>query len=164
MRNVIEADERVSRELSAVIEAISDDPDIDEPVTLGFVRDRIGKALAGAAEAERIHHFGNEETLYAEADALVEEYGEDVLAIDLATVKASEELSIIIETVLDGSDEEVAPTLGTVRQAMAAGLIARLAGDGLIEADEEQTLLAEIDTLIERAGEDAVAEYVLRFD
>lgn len=164
MRNVIEAEGRVSRELSAVIEAMSDDPDLEEPVTLGFVRHRIGKALAGSVEEERIHRFGNEETLYAEVEALIEEYGDDVLAIDLASVKASEDLSIIIETVLDDTDEEIAPTLGTVRQAMASGLVARLAGDGLIEPDEEQTLLAEIDTLIERSGEDAVAENVLRFE
>lgn len=164
MRNVIEADERVSRELSAVIEAIASDPDIDEPVTLGFVRDRIRQTLAGFAEAERAHLFGDEETLCAEVDALIEEYGEDVLAIDLATVKASEDLSIVIEVVLDGTDEDIAPTLGTVREAMVDGLVARLVGEGVIELDEEQTLLAEIDALIERYGEDTLAESILRFE
>lgn len=164
MRNAIEADERVSRELSAVIEAIAGDPDIDEPVTLGFVRDRIRQTLAGFAEAERAHLFGDEETLSAEVDALIEEYGEDVLAIDLATVKASEDLSIVIEIVLDETDEDIAPTLGTVREAMADGLVARLEGEGLIEPDEEQTLLAEIDALIERLGEYTLAESVLRFE
>ena len=164
MRNAIEANERVSREMSAVIEAISDDPDIDEPVTLGFVRDRIRKALDGFAEAELIHRFGDEETLCAEADALIEEYGEDILAIDLAMVKASEDLSIVVEAVVDDTDEDVAPTLGTVRQAMADGLVARLVGEGLIEPDEEQTLLAEIDALIEFLGADALAERLLRFE
>lgn len=164
MRDAIEANERVSRELSAVIEAISGDPNIDEPVTLGFVRDRIRKALAGFAEAELIHRFGDEETLCTEADALIEEYGEDVLAIDLATVKASEDLSIVIEAVVDNADEDVAPTLRTVRQALDDGLVARLVGEGQIEPDEEQTLLAEIDALIERLGEDALAESLLRFE
>lgn len=164
MRNAIEADERVSRELSAVIEAIAGDPDIDEPVTLGFVRDRIRQTLAGFAEAERAHLFGDEETLSAEVDALIEEYGEDVLAIDLATVKASEDLSIVIEILLDETDEDIAPTLGTVREAMADGLVARLEGEGLIEPDEEQTLLAEVDALIERLGEYTLAESVLRFE
>ncbi|MCK9382564.1 MAG: hypothetical protein M0P95_16060 [Sulfuritalea sp.] len=164
MRNAIEADERVSQELSAVIDALSSNPDIGEAVTLGVVRASIRRALAGFAEGERIHQFGDEEMLCAEVDALIEEYGEDVLAIDLATVKASEGLSTIIEALMDDTDEDIALTLGGVRAAMAAGLVARLAGEGLIESDEEQTLLAEIDTLIERGGEDTLAESVLRFE
>src|ERR1035437_8232425 len=121
MRNASEANERVSRELSAVIESICDDPDIEEPVTRGFVRDGIRKAIAGFAEAWRIHRFGDEEMLCAETDALIEEYGEDVLASDLVNVKASEDLSIVIEAVVDDTDEDVVATLGTVRQAMADG-------------------------------------------
>lgn len=164
MRNAIEADERVSQELSAMIEAISNDPDIDEVVTLGIVRDRIWQALAGFSDAERTHLFGDEEMLCAELDALIEEHGEDVLAIQLAGVKASEDLSTIIEALMDDTDEDIALTLGAVREAMAGGLVAGLAGDGLIEPDEEQTLLAEIDALIERLGEDELAENVLRFE
>jgi hypothetical protein len=164
MRNAIEADERVSQELSAVIETISGDPDIDEAVTLGFVRDSIRQTLDGFGAAERLHLFGDEETLRAELDALIEEYGEDVLAIDLAAVKASEDLSAIIEALLDDTDADIVPTLRTVREAMADGLVASLVGEGLIEADEEQTLLAEMDALIERLGEDVLAETVLRFE
>jgi citrate synthase len=164
VRNAIEADERVSQELSAMIETLSNDPDSDEVVTLGVVRDRIRQTLAGFAEAERIHLFGDEETLGAEIDALIEEYGEDAQAIQLASVKASEDLSTIIEALMDDTEEDIALTLGAVRQAMAAGLVAGLAGDGLIEPDEEQTLLAEIEWLIERLGEDALAENVLRFE
>ncbi len=164
MRNAIEADERVSQELSAVIEAIAGNPDTDEAVTLGVVRESIRQTLAGFAEAERIHLFGDEETLCAEVDALIEEYGEDVLAINLATVKASNGLSTIIEALMDDTDEDTALTLGGVRRAMADGLVASLAGDGLIESDDEQTLLAEIETLIERGGEDMLAENVLRFE
>ncbi|MDO8932760.1 MAG: hypothetical protein Q7U97_10225 [Rhodocyclaceae bacterium] len=164
MRNAIEADERVSQELSALIEAMSNDPDINEVVTLGVVRDGIRQTLVGFAEAERIHRFGDEEMLGAEVNALIEEYGEDALAIQLATVKASEDLSTIIEALMDDTDADIALTLGAVRQAMADGLVAGLAGDGLIEPDEEQTLLAEIEGLIERLGEDALAEDVLRFE
>lgn len=164
MGNAIEADERVSQELSALIEAISSNPDIDEAVTLGVVRDRIRQTLAGFADTERIHLFGDEESLSAEVDALIEEYGEDVLAIHLAAVKASEDLSTIIEALMDDTDEDIALTLGAVREAMADGLVASLAGEGLIEPDEEQTLLAEIDTLIERLGGDTLAESVLRFE
>lgn len=164
MRNPIEADERVSLELSAVIEAMADDPDIEEAVTLGVVRDRIRQTLAGYAAAERIHLFGDEETLCAEIEALIDEYGEDVLAIDLASIKASEDLSTVIEALLDGTDADIGLTLGAVRDAMIDGLLASLAGDGLIEPDEEQTLLAEIEGLIEHYGDDALAEDVLRFE
>lgn len=164
MRNTIEVEQRVSQELSAVIEAISGDPDSDAVVTLGVVRDRIRQTLADFAEAERIHLFGDEEMLCAELDALIEEYGEDVLAIQLASVKASDDLSTLIEALMDDTDADVALTLGAVRQAMADGIVAGLAGDGLIEPDEEQMLRAEIDGLIERLGEDELAENVLRFE
>jgi len=164
MRNAIEADERVSQELSAVIEAIAGNPDIDEAVTLGVVRDSIRQTLAGFAEAEGIHLFGDEETLCAEVDALIEEYGEDVLAIHLATVKASDGLSTIIEALMDDTDEDIALTLERCAELWSMASLPSLAGDGLIESDEEQTLLAEIETLIERVGEDTLAESVLRFE
>lgn len=164
MRNVIEVDGRVSQELSTVIEMIAGDPDLEEEVTLGFVRDRLRETLAGFAEAERIHLFGDEDTLSAEIDGLIEEYGDDVMAIDLATVKASEDLSTIIEALLDETDEETGLTLGAVREAMAGGLIASLVGSGLLEPDDEQTLYAEIEALVERLGEDTLAEIVLRFE
>ena len=57
-----------------------------------------------------------------------------------------------------------APTLGWVRDAMTGGLIARLVGDGTIDPDEDQTLLAEIDALIERYGDDVIAEDFVRFE
>jgi hypothetical protein len=47
---------------------------------------------------------------------------------------------------------------------MLNGLTARLIGEGVIEADDEQTLLAEIDRLIEHNGEDAVAETFIRYE
>jgi hypothetical protein len=56
------------------------------------------------------------------------------------------------------------PTLAGVREAMRAGLVAQLVGDGIIDADDEQALQAEIDVLIERDGEDALAEELVRFD
>lgn len=164
MRNVIEVDGRVSQELSTVIELIAGDPDLEEEVTLGFVRDKLRQTLAGFAEAERIHLFGDEDTLCAEIDGLIEEYGDDIMAADLAVVKASEDLSVIIEALLDETDEEMALTLEEVRGAMADGLMASLVGDGLVEPDDEQTLQAEIEALVERLGGDTLAETVLRFE
>ncbi|NWG31578.1 MAG: hypothetical protein HXY29_08800 [Rhodocyclaceae bacterium] len=164
MQTVIEPDERVSKELSMVIEAIANDPEGTAPVTLGVVRERLRQTLAGFAEAERVHSFGDEELLSAEVDALIDEYGEEALATELVSVKASEELSSVIETLLDERDEDVVPTLGEVREAMQAGLVARLVGAGRLEAEDEQALDAEIDALIERLGEDEPAENVLRYE
>jgi len=162
MQTITEPDERVSQELSAVIEAIANDPDVTTPVTLGVVRDRLRQTLAGFAEAERVHEFGDEEMLSAEIAALIDEYGEDALATELVNDKASEALSTVIETVLDESDEDIVPTLGDVRAAMQNGLIARLVGAGLLEEEDEQPLEAEIEALIERLGAEEPAENVLR--
>jgi hypothetical protein len=54
--------------------------------------------------------------------------------------------------------------LGVVWQAVAQGLAARVIGEGTIDLDEDATLLAEIDELIRRSGEDAVAEDFIRFE
>jgi hypothetical protein len=158
-----EADSRISEELSEFIEPLTNNPDIEALVTLGFVRDILQDTVGDERTAEEPHRFGNEESLYAEVVALIEEYGEDVLAIDFIIAKASDELSWLIEALIDASEEDVTPTLGSVRAAITAGLAARLVGEGAIEADEEQTLLAEIDVLINHYGEDLPAENLLRF-
>jgi hypothetical protein len=162
MQTLTEPDERVSQALSAVIEAIANNPDVTTPVTLGEVRDRLRQTLDGFAEAERVHEFGDEEMLSAEIAALIDEYGEDALATELVNDKASEALSTVIETVLDESDTDIVPTLGDVRAAMQNGLIARLVGAGLLEEEDEQPLEAEIEALIERLGAEEPAENVLR--
>lgn len=159
----INVDSRVSEELSGVMDAMIGNPDFDEPVTLGFVRDKLREAIA-AQGREVVLRPGSEGSLYAEAAALAEEFGEDTLAEELVAAKASESLSDLIEALLDRGDEDVAPTLGDVREAIVRGLAAQLAGEGIIDSDEDQPLLAEVDALIERHGEETLAEDVLRFD
>ena len=163
----IEPESRVSEELAEAMEAIVNDPDIEEPVTLALVRDKLREQLATqgieAEEADR-HDFGNEESLYAEIEELIDEFGEDAFAADFTTVKASQELSEVIESILDNSEADIAPTLETVREAMTNGWLAHLVGNGVIEADGEESLLAEIDFLIERYGPDCLAEDVLGFE
>lgn len=159
----IDADARVSEELSEVMEAMIDNPDFAGPVTLGFVRDKLREAI-GAQDREPDLKPGSEGSLYAEVDALADEFGEDMLATEFVVTKASESLSELIEAVIDRSDEDVAPTLGDVREAITGGLAAELEGEGILDADEGQPLLAEIDALIERYGADALAENALRFD
>jgi hypothetical protein len=157
-----DANDRVSEELSEVLEAVLAEVQ-DEPVTLGMARDKLKEALAeqGRAASRRI---GSEQSLYAELESLVEEFGEDAPAIDFVVVKASDELSELIEEVLDRTEDEHGVTLGRVREAIERGLTAELEGMGRFEPDVEQPLLAELDALIERYGADAPAEDVLRFD
>jgi hypothetical protein len=157
-----DANDRVSEELSEVLEAVVALAD-DEPVSLGMARDKLKQALAeqGRAASRRI---GSEQTLYAELGSLVEEYGEEAPAIDFIAVKASDELSELIEELLDQTEAEQGVTIGVVREAVRQGLMADLEGEGRFEPDVEQPLLAELDDLIERYGADTPAEAVLRFD
>jgi chitinase len=160
----IEAESRVSEELAAAMEAIANDPDREEPATLALVRDKLRQQLAAQGVEATRHEFGEEQSLYAEVEALIDEYGEDALALEFTAVKASDELSEVIETILDNSDADTLPTLEKVRAEMAESWLGRLAGEGVIEPDQEQSLLAEIDALIERYGPDLPAENLLRFD
>ena len=68
------------------------------------------------------------------------------------------------EAVVGDENRENPPTLSTVRDAILAGLGARLVGDGELEDDEDDTLLTEIDALIEQFGEDTLAEELLRYE
>jgi hypothetical protein len=160
----IEPDSHVSEELAAAMEGIINDPDLDEPVTLGRVRNRLRQQLATQGIEAGAHAFGEEQSLYAEIEALIQEYGEDALALEFTGVKASDALSEVIETILDNSDADTLLTLEEVRAEMAEAWLGRLAGEGVIEPDEEQSLLAEMDALIERHGPDFPAESLLRFD
>jgi len=157
-----EVDSRVSEELAAFIAPLVDNPDVEAPLTLGFIRQRI--LAAANAQGVEPRRFGDGESLAAEIEALIEEFGEDALAVDFVAVKASEDLSRFIEALLDLSDADIVPSLGGVRTAIAEGWVARLAGDGVIDSDEDQTLLAEVDALIERYGKDMPAENLLRFE
>jgi len=51
-----------------------------------------------------------------------------------------------------------------VRDAVDQGLLAELEGEGLIESDDAQAIVAELDALIERYGADQPAEDLLRMD
>ena len=158
----IGVESRASEELAAFIATLVDTADSDTPVTLGYIRERI----LGAARAQGVEPLrsGSAETLAAEIETLIEEFGDDASAADFVAVKASEDLSKFIETLLDMSEADVVPTLGGMRTAVVDGWAARLAGDGVIDEDSEQTLLAELDALIARYGADKPAEDVLGFE
>ena len=165
IRNPIDIATRVSPRLSALLNSRANDPDTEQVVTLGAVRRFLADLLPGDfREAERFHHFDISESLLDELDAFIEEFGASALAIDFVQASASEPLSRAIEWVVNDENRENPPTLAAVRDALLAGLAARLVGDGVIEDDEDDTLLAEIEGLIEQFGADTLAEEFIRYE
>jgi len=165
IRNPIDVANRVSPELSALIETLINDTELEQPITLASVRAFVTGLLSTAyTEAEKLHHFDINESLLDELDALIEEFGEIALAIDFVQDIASEALSRVIETIMNDDNQLAPPTLETVRDAITSGLSASLIGTGTLEEDEDDTLLAEIEALIDSYGADALAEEFLRYE
>lgn len=163
--NPIDIAVQVSPRLSALLASRVNDPEADQPITLVAVRRFLAGLLpADFRETERMHHFDVDISLLDEIDALIEEFGEEALAVDFVQASASEELSLVIEFMVNDENRENPPTLEAVREAIVSGLGARLVGEGVLEEDEDDTLLAEVDALIEHFGADAVAEDFLRYE
>jgi hypothetical protein len=164
-RNSIDIASRVSPRLSALLDSRVNNPECEQPVTLMAVRRFLADLLPDDfKEAERLHHFDISESPLDELDALIEEFGASALAVDFVQASASEPLSRVIESVVNDENRENPPTLAVIRDALLAGLGARLVGDGVLEEDEDDTLLAEIDALIEQSGADTLAEAFLRYE
>lgn len=159
----IDPDAQVSPELSEVMSSLLDNPEILEPVTLDTVRSVLLHTL-DSDDPDEAPRIGLEETLLAEVEQLIDEYGDDALAGDFVSTSASDALSEFIEAVLERADDEVEVVLGDVRDAVDQGLLAELEGAGLLESDDAQALVAELDGLIERYGADMPAEDLLRMD
>jgi len=135
MRLSIDIAAHVSPELSAIIDGLINDPDIEEPVTLGVVRESVAGGPLG--------------DVLVEIDTLIEQCTDRAPAIDFAAANASEQLARMIEAILNDPSTRQRLTLGAVREALVG---------------EDETLLAEIDDLIERFGADAVAEHLMRYE
>ncbi len=164
-RPAVDASIRVSPQLSALMESRANDPDTDYPATLAQVRDFLADMLPGPFKAaERMHRFDIGDSMLDELDALIEEYGRDALAADFCRVSASEPLSRVIEVVINDENREFPPTLSAVRDAMTSGLLTRLVGEGVLDGDEDDSLLAEIEALIDHHGADELAEGFLRYE
>ncbi|MBI3067397.1 MAG: hypothetical protein HYY79_00395 [Betaproteobacteria bacterium] len=164
IRHSLDVAARVSAELSEIIETLVNDPDREEAATLEEVRGTLVESGTAEAVQEESLHPQERNSVLAEIDGLIEEYGGEALAIDFVVAKASAGLSRIIEAAMDDVSLPDEPTLGAVREAMVNGLTARLIGDGVLDADEDATLLAEIDELIRHYGADAVAENFIRLE
>ena len=164
LRLPIDIATRVSPELSAAIDALVSDPDREEPPTLDDVRVALKTESLRWSREGGLLHPQDRTSIVVELDELIDEFGKDALAIDFVGVNASEGLSRVIEASMNDPGLPDEPTLGSVREAMLHGLTARLIGNGVIDADEDATLLDEIDELIRRHGEDAAAEAFIRLE
>jgi hypothetical protein len=165
IRNPIDVSSRVSPRLSALLSSRVNNPECEQPVTLMAVRRFLADLLpADFKEAERLHHFDIGESPLDELDVLIEEFGGSALAVDFVRVNVSEQLSRAIESVVNDENRENPPTLDVIRDALLAGLGARLVGDGVLEEDEDDTLLSEIEAMIEHFGADTLAEEFLRYE
>jgi hypothetical protein len=165
IRNPIDVASRVSPNLSVLIENYVNRSELGQDVTLAGVRDFATSLLPKAfTETEQLHHFDINESLLDELSALIEEFDETALAIDFVQVTASEPLSRVIDAVINDRDQENPPTLGIVKNMIISGLSASLVGAGVLDEDEDDVLLAEIETLIDRHGADALAEEFLRYE
>ena len=150
--------EHTSQALSAVIATVLDDEEVAQPATLADVREAV------LAEVKTVtiplNRFSSDDwqQLRDEIDDLIEEHGSDALAVRFLRPWASEPLCRLIEA---GLDELGEPTLGGLFEAAEQGLLANLIGQGEIDDDEAQTVIAELKRLIDRHGEDAMAEDLL---
>lgn len=165
IRNPIDVATRVSPNLSALIASRLNRAALAEDITLATIRDFVTGVLSDAfTETEQLHHFDINESLLDELDALIEEFGETALAIDFVQEMASEPLSRVIDTVINTSERENPATLEMVKDALISGLSANLVGSGVLDEDEDDVLLAEIESLIDRHGPDALAEMFIRYE
>lgn len=163
LRLPVDVASRVSAELSELLERLVNDPERDTPPTLDDICSALARARPGESAFEALHPQDHG-TVISELDDLIEEFGGDLLASDFISVKASEALSRVIQAVMDDPTGSGGPTLGAVREAVEGGLAARMVGDGALDFDDEAAVLAEIDELIERCGEDVLAEDFIRLE
>jgi hypothetical protein len=163
LRPPIDVAAHVSAELSALIEAMVDDPDREQPPTLEDVQVALKNSPGRSPEGDRLHPQ-NRASVVIELDDLIAEFGNEAPAVDFVGTKASEALSRVIEAAMDDVELPDSPTLRAVREAMVNGLTARLVGNGVIDGDEDATLLGEIDELIRRHGENEMAETFIRLE
>ena len=163
IRPSIDVASRVSARLSRLIEKLGG-RDEQPPATLGEVRAAVlAHKPSNVREAEFLHPQDQASRL-TELDALIDEFGPDARALDFVPQRASEALSRVIEAAMNDPALPDYPSLGEVREAMSAGLAARLVGEGTLDEDEEVGLVAEIDELIRRHGVGAPAELLIRLE
>ena len=165
IRNPVDAAVYVSPQLSAFLDRLVNDPDVEQPISLAQVRSYLSNMLSESfREAERMHHFDVSDSILDELGELIDGFGPSALAVEFAQVGASEALTRVIEAVMDDGGRVLPPTLGEVHEAMLGGMVNRLVGDGVLDEDEDDALEIEIEALIGRFGSDALAEEFMRYE
>ncbi len=161
----VDIQETVSHELSTVIEAVMNNYEAQGhgPPTLASVRGAIAGGFLERLKADGLVRVQDETGLVSEVDTLIERVGDDVFAVKFTRPRASEDLSGVIEALLNSEDHDYPPTLSGVRDAMRQGFLANQVGHGQLDSDDEQSLFDEIDALVERHGAGALAEEFLRY-
>ena len=147
--------ENTSDEMSVVITSVLDDEGVAQPATLEDVRQAILAEVKTSSLPLNSFSPDERQQLREEIDSLIEEYGSDALAVRFLRPWASDSLGRLIEA---GMDELGTPTLVTLLEAAESGLLANLIGRGEVDDDEAQTILGELQDLIGRHGENALAE------
>jgi len=155
--------DRSSPALATVIERVLNDPDRSDDATLAMVREAMEQGLiedmvrgGELAETDR-------DAVSQELEDLARELGEDIPAVHLLRYRAASTLSALIRELLARwEDPERPPTLAHVREAIDTGLLAELVGEGVIDPDQDDTVMRQLDDLIQTHGEHALAEELVK--
>ena len=147
--------QNTSSGLSALIAEVMDDEAVAQPATLAGVRAAILSGVKSPTVPLTRFSADESQALRDEIEALIEEYGADALAVRFMQPGVSDGLGRLISA---GLDELGTPSLGDIFNVAENGLLARLIGHGEIDDDEAQTVIGELKDLIDRHGEDALAE------
>jgi len=152
--------ENTSEALSAVIEKVLNDEEIAQPASLASVREEVLKGVKTVTIP--LNRFSDDQLqeLRDEIDYLIEEYGKDALAVRFLKPRASQALTQLIDAGIDKLGE---PSLVQLFDELENGLLANLIAKGELDDDEAQTVTAELQTLIDKHGPDAIAEEFVRY-
>ena len=151
--------ENLSEEMSTVIGTLLDDESVRQPATLAEVREAVLAEIKTTTIP--LNRFSSDRTqqLRDEVDALIDEFGDDALAVRFFKPWADAPLQRLIEAVRDDVGEA---TLGNVLEAAQRGLLASLIAEGEIADDETQTVIAELQAMISQHGAEVLAEDFIR--
>lgn len=155
MTQMFDVYEETSEALSAIIRKVLDDRRITQPATLAHVRKEILRGVK--TETVPLNRFADDilQELHDEIDYLIEQHGEDSLAVHFMKPRASQVLTALIDA---GVDKFGDLSLAQLFDEMQNGLLAELTARGEVDADDEQTVIAELQALINAHGADAIAE------
>ncbi|MFC1589405.1 hypothetical protein ACFL3P_03940 [Pseudomonadota bacterium] len=152
--------EQTSEALSAVIHKVMDDEEIAQPATLASVREKVLEGVKTSTIP--LNRFSDDQLqeLRDEIDYLIEEHGEEGLAVHFFKPRASQALTQLIDAGIGILEE---PSLEQLFNELENGLLAGLIASGEIDDDEAQTVIAELQALIDKHGPNEMAEDFVQY-